>query len=106
MYFVNGIPFTFDDIDDMGSIEFSMETANSNESYTLDDIYKGSSYLMAEEAHPCLFDVKVDNNFSQLIIDMKINLWYSKSMGQWRWTLVEEWQNGVSHVEQHSIKLT
>ena len=23
-------------------------------------------------------------------------------MGQWRWTLVEEWRNGVSHVEQHS----
>ncbi len=43
MYFVNGIPFTFDDIDDMMSIEFSMDTANSNESYTLDDIYKGSS---------------------------------------------------------------
>ena len=41
-------------------------------------------------------------NFSQLTTDMKINLWYSKSMGQWRWTLVEEWQNGVSHTEQHS----
>ena len=23
-------------------------------------------------------------------------------MGQWRWTLVEEWKNGVSHKEQHS----
>jgi len=23
-------------------------------------------------------------------------------MGQWRWTLVEEWKNGVSHTEQHS----
>jgi hypothetical protein len=33
---------------------------------------------------------------------MKINLWYSKSMAQWRWTLVEEWRNGVSHREQHS----
>ena len=33
---------------------------------------------------------------------MKINLWYSKSMAQWRWTLVEEWKNGVSHREQHS----
>ena len=61
MYFINGVPFTFDDIDDMGTMEFSMESANSNESYTLDDIYKGSSYLMSEEAHPCLFDVKVDH---------------------------------------------
>ena len=23
-------------------------------------------------------------------------------MGQWRWTLVEEWQNGVCHTEQRS----
>ena len=33
---------------------------------------------------------------------MKINLWYSKSMCQWRWTLTEEWKNGVSKTEQHS----
>ncbi len=33
---------------------------------------------------------------------MKINLWYSKSMKQWRWTLVEEWKNGVTKKEQHS----
>jgi len=25
---------------------------------------------------------------------MKINLWYSKSMGQWRWTLYEETLKG------------
>ena len=23
-------------------------------------------------------------------------------MGQWRWTLVEEWKNGVTKREQHS----
>ena len=33
---------------------------------------------------------------------MKINLWYSKSMEQWRWTLCEEFKNGVTHTEQHS----
>ena len=33
---------------------------------------------------------------------MKINLWYSKSMAQWRWTLVEEYRNGTTHREQHS----
>ena len=33
---------------------------------------------------------------------MKINLWYSKSMEQWRWTLVEEWKNGITKTEQHS----
>ena len=33
---------------------------------------------------------------------MKINLWYSKSMSQWRWTLSEEFRNGVTKIEQHS----
>lgn len=33
---------------------------------------------------------------------MKINLWYSESMGQWRWTLCEEFENGVTKVEQHA----
>ncbi len=33
---------------------------------------------------------------------MKINLWYSKSMEQWRWTLCEEFKNGVTKIEQHS----
>ena len=33
---------------------------------------------------------------------MKINLWYSKSMQQWRWTLSEEFKNGVTKMEQHS----
>ena len=33
---------------------------------------------------------------------MKINLWYSRSMAQWRWTLVEEWKNGELHRDQHS----
>jgi|TARA_X000001382_G_C3014614_1_gene129651 hypothetical protein len=33
---------------------------------------------------------------------MKINLWYSKGMKQWRWTLSEEFRNGVTKLEQHS----
>ena len=37
-----------------------------------------------------------------LFSTMKINLWYSKSMAQWRWTLIEELRNGVTKTEQHS----
>ena len=33
---------------------------------------------------------------------MKINLWYSKSMAQWRWQLCEEFSNGMSKTECHS----
>lgn len=33
---------------------------------------------------------------------MNIKLWYSKGMGQWRWTLTEEWVNGSTRKEQYS----
>jgi len=33
---------------------------------------------------------------------MKINLWYSKGVSVWRWTLCEEIKNGVTKIEQHS----
>ena len=33
---------------------------------------------------------------------MMINLWYSKCMSQWRWTLSEEFKNGTTKLEQHS----
>jgi hypothetical protein len=33
---------------------------------------------------------------------MKINLWYSKGMGQWRWTLSTEEYNKDHSGEQHS----
>tara|TARA_B100001093_G_scaffold298680_1_gene284808 strand:- start:13 stop:198 length:186 start_codon:yes stop_codon:yes gene_type:complete len=33
---------------------------------------------------------------------MRINLWYSKSMSQWRWTLSEEFKNGKTRLEQHA----
>jgi len=33
---------------------------------------------------------------------MKINLWYSKSIKKWRWTLSEECANGILKLEQYS----
>ena len=33
---------------------------------------------------------------------MKINLWYSSGMGQWRWTLCTEKYNKNHQDEQHS----
>ena len=33
---------------------------------------------------------------------MKINLWYSKGVNEWRWTLCEEIRNGITKIEQYS----
>ena len=54
MYFLNDIPFTFDDLPDGHLYDKDLvEEANGNAQYEMDDIYKGSQYLILEQAHPC-----------------------------------------------------
>ena len=51
MYFINGMPFTFDDA----------------------DMYQYYSYLVEEELHPCLFMVDLENP-EELPDDISINI--------------------------------
>jgi hypothetical protein len=62
MYSINGLPFTFDDISDDEKIdEQILLEASSNRRYNEVDLFKYSSYLIEEEAHPMLFPVDVEN---------------------------------------------
>ena len=62
MYSINGLPFTFDDISDDEKIdEQILLDASSNRRYNEVDLFKYSSYLIEEEAHPMLFPVDVEN---------------------------------------------
>lgn len=62
MYFIQGIPFTFDDVpvihqdDPYVNIE-----AESNPYYTAEDLYKWSNYLIMEECHPLMFELELEN---------------------------------------------
>lgn len=60
MYFIEGIPFTFDDIDDEYSEEI-IDSANNEISWEPEDLYLKSFYLIDEEIHPCLFPVNIKN---------------------------------------------
>ena len=62
MYFLNDIPFTFDEMP-IGHLydQDLVEEANHNKSYEVDDVYKGSNYLIMEEAHPCFDSVDILN---------------------------------------------
>jgi len=62
MYFINGIPYTFDDVEE--SIYYDheiIEWADGNTKYDIDDMYKASQYLIAEQCHPLLFDLELEN---------------------------------------------
>ena len=62
MYFINGIPFTFDDIPTvMQDDPYVQIEAEGNYNYTDEDMYRWSNYLIMEELHPLLFELDLEN---------------------------------------------
>ena len=62
MYFIEGFSFTFDDMNENQENDLSnISIANNNKTYTYTDLYKESGYLVMEEAHPCLFEMDLEN---------------------------------------------
>ena len=61
-YYINGIAFTFDDIPLIFQDNLEIvEQANKNLIHTPEYFYLKSTYLIDEEAHPCLFEMDIEN---------------------------------------------
>ena len=62
MYFVNEIPFTFDEMPDghLNDMDLLRE-ADKNRTFDPEDLFKNSFYLIDEEAHPLLFEMDLEN---------------------------------------------
>lgn len=62
MYFINSVPFTFDELSEDVLYDFQLISLADNErKYNLQDIYKSSQYLIMEECHPLLFELQLEN---------------------------------------------
>ena len=62
MYFINQIPFTFDELPEGSLYDFDLiEMADKERRYDPEDLYRSSFYLIEEEVHPCLFEVDLEN---------------------------------------------
>ncbi len=62
MFFLNDVPFTFDDLPEGYLYDYSIvQEADNNIAYAVDDIYKGSNYLIQEQCHPCFDPVEILN---------------------------------------------
>ena len=62
MYFINQVPFTFDDVPD--SLWYDpeiLELADKERRFEPKDLYNSSFYLIDEECHPMLFEVELEN---------------------------------------------
>ena len=62
MYFINGIPYTFDDVEESSYFDHEIiEWADDNPKYNTEDMYRASQYLIEEQCHPLLFELELDN---------------------------------------------
>jgi hypothetical protein len=62
MYFINSVPFTFDDVPDSMMYDMELiELADKERRFEPEDLYRSSYYLILEEAHPMLFEVELEN---------------------------------------------
>lgn len=62
MFFVEGVPFTFDDVESGEEYDPKIiDEARKNRKYSVHELYNYSFYLVDEQAHPCLFDLDLQN---------------------------------------------
>jgi hypothetical protein len=62
MYFLNHVPFTFDELADDAHTNLDLiRIADTQRTFDPEDLYKSSFYLIDEQCHPMLFDLEIDN---------------------------------------------
>jgi len=62
MYFINEVPFTFDELPDESIYDEELiKLADLSLRYEPEDLYKSSFYLIDELCHPMLFEVSLEN---------------------------------------------
>ena len=62
MYFINHVPFTFDELPDSALYDLEVvEAADKERRFEPDDLYRTSFYLIDEQCHPLMFDLELEN---------------------------------------------
>jgi hypothetical protein len=62
MYFINQVPFTFDELPESSMYDFDIiEVADKERRFEPEDLYKSSFYLIDEQCHPMLFELELEN---------------------------------------------
>ena len=62
MYFIQGMPFTFDELnDDVTSNPEYTAKADRERVFSMEDVYKSSFYLIDEQAHPMIYQIDLEN---------------------------------------------
>ena len=62
VYLIQNVPFTFDELPEIANSQPEiLKIANDGKRWTVEEMYRSSMYLMAEECHPMMFDLELEN---------------------------------------------
>jgi len=62
IYFINQVPFTFDELPDCAMQDLEViHLADNERRFEPEDLYKSSFYLIDELCHPLMFEVELEN---------------------------------------------
>ena len=62
VYLIQNVPFTFDELPEIArNLPEVEQTANENKRWSTEEMYKASMYLMAEECHPMMYELEIEN---------------------------------------------
>ena len=62
VYFIQNVPFTFDELPEIArNFPEVVKSADENKRWSTDEMYRTSMYLMAEECHPMMFELELEN---------------------------------------------
>ena len=60
-YFINGVPFTFDDLPTEAYGDAEVLKNAEHQIWEPEEMYRASMYLMDEECHPMMFELELEN---------------------------------------------
>jgi len=62
MYFINHVPFTFDELPDCAMQDLEIiHLADNERRFEPEDLYRTSFYLIDEQCHPLMFELELEN---------------------------------------------
>ena len=62
MYFINHVPFTFDELPDETMYDLEViKIADNERRFEPEDLYRASFYLIDEQCHPMMFELELEN---------------------------------------------
>ena len=61
VYFIQNVPFTFDELPEIARNLPEVINLPMEQKMVTEEMYKASMYLMAEECHPMMYELEIEN---------------------------------------------